>query len=145
MKQLLSTCLVFGILILQAKETNNSPKPAYWGRWKGTEAKFKSPYVVIINDSNLLLIRKNLGKTKLIRIDTIMFTYQAKAIDNGFEFKLKAPKALINKDTTLVANFLIANPIKKQGQVKIGHPEAVLSVDFSNGSGKPSTLSLIKE
>ena len=146
MKQLLTALLLFGMLSTNAQtKAQSTEKPIYLGRWNGAETKFKSPYLVIINDSNFFLIRKQLVKSKVARIDTILFTYQAKTIEKGYEFKLKAPKALINKDTSLVANFLISNEVSKPGQKMPGHPNAVLSVDFSDGSGKPSSLNLVKE
>jgi hypothetical protein len=134
-------------LLNASAQTNSqhSSKPIYFGKWNGSEEKFKSPYVVIINDSNLFLIRKNIVKNKIARMDTALFTYQAKAVDKGYEFVLKAPKALINKDKTLIASFLISYPVAKPGQSKLGHPKAVLSVDFSDGAEKPSALNLIKD
>jgi hypothetical protein len=146
MKQLLTTLLLIGLLNASAQtNSQHSSKPIYIGKWNGSEKKFKSPYVVIINDSNLILIRKKLVKNKITRIDTALFTYQAKAIEKGYEFVLKAPKALINKDKSLVASFLISNPAAKPGQSKLGHPTAVLSVDFADGAEKPSSLNLVKE
>ena len=146
MKHLLTTLLFFGLLSASAQtNSDHSNKPIYLGKWIGSEEKFKSPYVVIINDSNLFLIRKNIVKNKIARMDTALFTYQAKAIEKGYEFELKAPKALINKDKTLIASFLISYPVAKPGQSKLGHPKAVLSVDFSDGAEKPSSLNLVKE
>lgn len=146
MKPILTTLLFFALLSASAQtNSHNSNKPIYLGKWIGSEKKFKSPYVVIINDSNLILIRKKLVNNKITRIDTALFTYQAKAIDKGYEFVLKALKALINKDKSLVASFLISNPAAKSGQSKLGHPTAVLSVDFADGAEKPSSLNLVKE
>ena len=146
LKNLLTTLLLFGLLSASAQtNSHNSNKPIYLGKWNGSEQKFKSPYVVIINDSNFFLIRKKMIKNKIARIDTALFTYQAKAIEKGYEFELKAPKALINKDKTLIASFLISYPVVKPGQSKLGHPKAVLSVDFSDGAEKPSSLNLVKD
>ena len=117
----------------------NVEKPVYIGKWNGSEAKFKSPYVLIFNDTNVLLIRKNMFHQKAIRIDTAVFAYKARQITNGYEFTLSAPQATMNKDKTLLASFLINNSSANSNQLK-----ANFSIDFGDGSGKPSTLRLKK-
>ncbi len=134
--------LILSIFLLSVVTANAQiPSiPLYMGEWAGTQSGFKSPYVVVINDSNLLLIRKNVAKGKVLRQDTLQFIYQVKQISNGYEFSLSAPKALKNKDKTITAQLLFEETKPKSNKLC-----ASFSVDFEEGNKSLNTLKLTKQ
>jgi hypothetical protein len=134
--------LILSIFLLSVVTANAQiPSiPLYMGEWAGTQAGFKSPYIVVINDSNLLLIRKNVAKGKVLRQDTLQFIYQIKQISNGYEFSLSTPKALKNKDKTITAQLLFEETKSKYNQLC-----ASFSVDFEEGNKELNTLKLVKQ
>ncbi len=136
MKNLILSIFLSSVLTANAQ---NPIIPVYMGEWAGTQTGFKSPYVVAINDSNLLLIRKNVAKQKVLRQDTLVFNYQVKQISNGYEFALSAPKALKNKDKTVTAQLVFEQAMPASNQLS-----ASFSVDFEEGNKSLNTLKLTK-
>ena len=137
MKYLLALALLLAFSTVQSQD--NKKPPEYIGQWKGAENKFKRTYILIFNDSNLLLIRNGITAQKVKRADTIVFNYLARQAKNGYDIELTAPKAIENKDKKLKASFKLART-RSQGYAR----QAEFSVDFEDGSKTQSKLKLTK-
>ena len=147
--------LTFIIFFSFAVSLNAQQKPIYIGTWVGIENSFRSPYALVINDTGLLLIRKDIGlrdamqdldNPNLLQIldrpgksDTLALNYYVKAVNNYFQFRLSPKQKVVGKDTSILAEFRI---IKTSTISK--HSKAIFSIDFKDGSKKVNTLKLIK-
>jgi len=153
MKYLLTFIIFFAFAVSLNAQQN---EPIYIGTWVGieiSESLFRSPYAVVIKDTALLLIRKNVQSKETIKdldnpnllhilespgkCDTLALNYTVKSVDNVYEFTL-SPKQL-GKDTSLKAEFRLLETAHNSK-----HSKAIFSIDFKDGSKKVNTLKLIK-
>ena len=144
--------MFFALVSINAQQ---NAQPIYIGTWVGIEYSFRSPYAVVIKDTALLLIRKNislrdriqdLDNPNLLHIlerpgkcDTLVLNYKVQAVNNCFQFRLSPKQKVVGKDTSILAEFRI---IKTSTISK--HSKAIFSIDFKDGSKKVNTLKLIK-
>lgn len=147
------TCIIFFALVSINAQQN--AQPIYIGTWVGIEYSFRSPYAVVIKDTALLLIRKNislrdriqdLDNPNLLHIlerpgkcDTLVLNYKVQAVNNVYQFTLSPKEKVVGKDTSIMAEFRI-NKVAPSSK----HTKAIFSIDFKDGSKKVNTLKLIK-
>ena len=154
MKYLLTFIIFFAFAVSLNAQQNE--QPIYIGTWVGIENSFRSAYALVINDTGLLLIRKDIGlrdamqdldNPNLLQIlerpgksDTLALNYEVKSVNNVYEFTLISPKQkkLLGKDTSLKAEFRLLEMVPNK------HRKAIFSIDFKDGSKKVNTLKLIK-
>jgi len=151
MKYLLTCIMFFALLSINAQQNE---QPIYIGTWVGIENPFRSPYAVVIKDTTLLLIRKNIALRDRIqdldnpdflkilerpgKCDTLALNYKVQAVDNSFQFRLSPKQKVLIQDTSIIAEFrLLEIALNK-------HSKASFSIDFKDGSKKVNTLKLIK-
>jgi hypothetical protein len=143
--------MFFTLLSINAQQNK---QPFYIGTWVGIENPFRSPYAVVINDTVLLLIRKNIALRDRIqdldnpnflhifdrpgKSDTLALNYKAQAVNNGFQFRLSPKQKVLIKDTSIIAKFRLFEIASNK------HSKASFSIDFKDGSKKVNTLKLIK-
>jgi len=151
MKYLLTCIMFFALLSINAQQNK---QPIYIGTWVGIENPFRSPYAVVIKDTVLLLIRKNIALRDRIqdldnpnflhifdrpgKSDTLALNYKVQAVNNGFQFRLSPKQKVLGKDTSLKAEFRLLEMAPNK------HRKAIFSIDFKDGSKKVNTLKLIK-
>ena len=151
MKYLLTCSMFFAIVSVNAQQ---NVQPIYIGTWLGIENPFRSPYAVVIKDTTLLLIRKNIALRDRIqdldnpdflqifespgRCDTLALNYKVQAVNNGFQFRLSPKQKVLIKDTSIIAKFRLLEIASNK------HSKASFSIDFKDGSKKVNTLKLIK-
>ena len=151
MKYLLTCIMFFTLLSINAQQ---NVQPIYIGMWVGIENPFRSPYAVVINDTVLLLIRKNIALRDRIqdldnpnflhifdrpgKSDTLALNYKVQAVNNGFQFRLSPKQKVLIKDTSIIAKFRLLEIASNK------HTKASFSIDFKDGSKKVNTLKLIK-
>ena len=151
MKYLLTfiICLAFTVCL------NAQQKPIYIGTWVGIENSFRSAYALVINDTGLLLIRKDIGLRDAIqdldnpnllqilerpgKCDTLVLNFFVKKVNNGYQFTLSPKQKVVGKDTSIMAEFRINKTAPSSK-----HTKAIFSIDFKDGSKKVNTLKLIK-
>ena len=152
MKYLLTFIKFFAFAVSLNAQQN--VKPIYIGTWVGIENPFRSPYAVVIKDTTLLLIRKNIALRDRIqdldnpnflhildrpgKCDTLALNYNVKEVNNVYQFTLSPKQKVLGKDTSLKAEFRILEMAPNQ------HSKASFSIDFKDGSKKVNTLKLIK-
>ena len=152
MKYLLTCIMFFALVSINAQQ---NAQPIYIGTWVGIEYSFRSPYAVVIKDTALLLIRKNislrdriqdLDNPNLLHIlerpgkcDTLVLNYKVQAVNNVYQFTLSPKEKVVGKDTSIMAEFRI-NKVAPSSK----HTKAIFSIDFKDGSKKVNTLKLIK-
>jgi hypothetical protein len=143
--------MFFAIVSVNAQQ---NVQPIYIGTWLGIENPFRSPYAVVIKDTTLLLIRKNIALRDRIqdldnpdflqifespgRCDTLALNYKVQAVNNGFQFRLSPKQKVLIKDTSIIAKFRLLEIASNK------HSKASFSIDFKDGSKKVNTLKLIK-
>jgi hypothetical protein len=156
MKYLLTFITFFAFAVSLNAQQNE--QPIYIGTWVGieiSESLFRSPYAVVIKDTALLLIRKNIALRDRIqdldnpnflqildspgKCDTLALNYFVKAVNNGFQFRLSPKQKVVGKDTSIMAEFRINKTVSSSN-----HSKASFSIDFKDGSKKVNTLKLIK-
>jgi hypothetical protein len=146
------TCIIFFALLSINAQQNK--QPIYIGTWVGIENPFRSPYALVIRDTALLLIRKNIALRDRIqdldnpnflnildrrgKSDTLALNYKVQAVNNGFQFRLSPKQKVLGKDTSLKAEFRLLEMAPNK------HRKAIFSIDFKDGSKKENTLKLIK-
>jgi hypothetical protein len=144
--------MFFALVSINAQQ---NAQPIYIGTWVGIEYSFRSPYAVVIKDTALLLIRKNislrdriqdLDNPNLLHIlerpgkcDTLVLNYKVQAVNNVYQFTLSPKEKVVGKDTSIMAEFRI-NKVAPSSK----HTKAIFSIDFKDGSKKVNTLKLIK-
>ena len=152
MKYLLTCVMFFALVSINAQQ---NAQPIYIGTWVGIEYQFRSPYAVVIKDTALLLIRKNislrdriqdLDNPNLLHIlerpgkcDTLVLNYKVQAVNNVYQFTLSPKEKVVGKDTSIMAEFRI-NKVAPSSK----HTKAIFSIDFKDGGKKVNTLKLIK-
>ena len=150
MKYLLTfiICLAFTVCL------NAQQKPIYIGTWVGIENSFRSAYALVINDTGLLLIRKDIGLRDAIqdldnpnllqilerpgKCDTLALSYFVKTVNKGYQFTLSPKQKVLGNDSSLKAEFRLLEMVPNK------HKKAIFSIDFKDGSKKVNTLKLIK-
>jgi len=148
MKYLLTCIMFFALASLNAQ-------PIYIGTWVGKENSFRSPYALVIKETSLLLIRKNIALRDTIqdldnpnllhilerpgKCDTLVLNYKVQAVNNVYQFTLSPKEKVVGKDTSIMAEFRI-NKVAPSSK----HTKATFSIDFKDGSKKVNTLKLIK-
>ena len=144
--------MFFALVSINAQQ---NAQPIYIGTWVGIEYQFRSPYAVVIKDTALLLIRKNislrdriqdLDNPNLLHIlerpgkcDTLVLNYKVQAVNNVYQFTLSPKEKVVGKDTSIMAEFRI-NKVAPSSK----HTKAIFSIDFKDGGKKVNTLKLIK-
>jgi len=153
MKYLLTFFLFLAFAVSLNAQQNE--QPIYIGAWVGIENPFRSPYAVVIKDTTLLLIRKNIALRDRIqdldnpdflkildrpgKNDTLELNYkEVQAVNNVYQFRLSPKQKVLGKDTSLKAEFRLLEMAPKK------HIMASFSIDFKDGSKKVNTLKLIK-
>ena len=155
MKYLLTFIIFFAFAFSLNAQQNE--QPIYIGTWVGieiSESLFRSPYAVVIKDTALLLIRKNIALRDRIqdldnpnflqildspgKCDTLALNYFVKAVNNGFQFTLSPKQKVVGKDTSIMAEFRLLELAPNK------HSKASFSIDFKDGSNRANTLKLIK-
>jgi len=152
MKYLLTFIIFFAFAVSLNAQQN--VQPFYIGTWVGIENPFRSPYAVVIKDTTLLLIRKNIALRDRIqdldnpnflhifdqpgKSDTLALNYKVQAVDNSFQFRLSPKQKVLIKDTSIIAKFRLLEIASNK------HSKASFSIDFKDGSKKVNTLKLIK-
>ena len=152
MKYLLTCVMFFALVSINAQQ---NAQPIYICTWVGIEYQFRSPYAVVIKDTALLLIRKNislrdriqdLDNPNLLHIlerpgkcDTLVLNYKVQAVNNVYQFTLSPKEKVVGKDTSIMAEFRI-NKVAPSSK----HTKAIFSIDFKDGGKKVNTLKLIK-
>jgi hypothetical protein len=152
MKYLLTFIIFFAFAVSLNAQQN--VQPIYIGTWVGIENPFRSPYAVVIKDTTLLLIRKNIALRDRIqdldnpnflhildqpgKSDTLALNYKVQAVDNSFQFRLSPKQKVLIQDTSIIAEFRLLEMVPKK------HRKAIFSIDFKDGSKIVNTLKLIK-
>jgi hypothetical protein len=152
MKYLLTFFLFLAFAVSLNAQQNE--KPIYIDTWVGIENPFRSPYAVVIKDTTLLLIRKNIALRDRIqdldnpdflkildrpgKNDTLALNYKVQVVTNGFQFRLSPKQKALIQDTSIIAEFRLLKMAPNK------HRKAIFSVDFKDGSKKVNTLKLIK-
>ena len=143
--------MFFTLLSINAQQ---NVQPIYIGMWVGIENPFRSPYAVVIKDTTLLLIRKNIALRDRIqdldnpdflkildrpgKNDTLALNYKVQAVNNVYQFRLSPKQKVLIKDTSIIAKFRLLEIASNK------HSKASFSIDFKDGSKKVNTLKLIK-
>ena len=151
MKYLLTCIMFFALVSINAQQ---NAQPIYIGTWVGKENSFRSPYALVIRDSALLLIRKNIALRDTIqdldnpnllhilerpgKCDTLALNYKVQAVNNVYQFTLSPKQKVVGKDTTIMAEFRLLELAPNK------HRKASFSIDFKDGSNRANTLKLIK-
>ena len=151
MKYLLTCIMFFALVSINAQQ---NMQPIYIGTWVGLESRFRSPYVVVIKDTALLLIRKNialrdriqdLDNPNLLHIldrpsksDTLALNYKVQGVNNVYQFTLSPKQKVLKQDTSIIAEFRLLEMAPNK------HRKASFSIDFKDGSNRANTLKLIK-
>jgi len=152
MKYLLTFIIFFAFAVSLNAQQN--VQPLYIGTWVGIENPFRSPYAVVIKDTTLLLIRKNIALRDRIqdldnpdflkildrpgKNDTLALNYKVQAVNNVYQFRLSPKQKVLIKDTSIIAKFRLLKIASNK------HSKASFSIDFKDGSKKVNTLKLIK-
>jgi len=152
MKYLLTFFLFLAFAVSLNAQQNE--QPIYIGTWVGIENPFRSPYAVVIKDTTLLLIRKNIALRDRIqdldnpdflkildrpgRCDTLALNFNVESVNNVYQFTLSPKQKVLGKDTSLKAEFRLLEMAPNE------HIMASFSIDFKDGSKKVNTLKLIK-
>ena len=152
MKYLLTCIIFFALVSINAQQ---NAQPIYIGTWVGMENSFRSPYSLVIRDSALLLIRKNIALRDTIqdldnpnllhilerpgKCDTLALNYKVQAVNNVYQFTLSPKQKVVGKDTSIMAEFRINKAASSSK-----HSKASFSIDFKDGSNRANTLKLIK-
>ena len=152
MKYLLTCIIFFALVSINAQQ---NAQPIYIGTWVGMENSFRSPYSIVIRDSDLLLIRKNIALRDTIqdldnpnllhilerpgKCDTLALNYKVQAVNNVYQFTLSPKQKVVGKDTSIMAEFRINKAASSSK-----HSKASFSIDFKDGSNRANTLKLIK-
>ena len=152
MKYLLTFIIFFAFAVSLNAQQNK--QPIYIGKWVGLENPFRSPYAVVINDTVLLLIRKNIALRDRIqdldnpdflkilerpgKCDTLALNFNVESVNNVYQFTLSPKQKVLGKDTSLKAEFRLLEMAPNE------HIMASFSIDFKDGSKKVNTLKLIK-
>ena len=155
MKYLLTFILFFAFAVSLNAQQNE--QPIYIGTWVGieiSESSFRSPYALVINDTGLLLIRKDIGLRDAIqdldnpnllqilerpgKCDTLALSYFVKTVNKGYQFTLSPKQKVLGNDSSLKAEFRLLEMVPNK------HRKAIFSIDFKDGSKKVNTLKLIK-
>ena len=152
MKYLLTfiICLAFAVSL----NAQQNEQPIYIGTWVGIENSFRSAYALVINDTGLLLIRKDIGLRDAIqdldnpnllqilerpgKCDTLALSYFVKTVNKGYQFTLSPKQKVLGNDSSLKAEFRLLEMVPNK------HKKAIFSIDFKDGSKKVNTLKLIK-
>ena len=152
--------VIFLLVSLSAKAQQNG-QCLYKGTWVGFENFFRSPNAIVIYDSNLLLLRKNISLKANIkdinnprllhvldlpgRIDTLFFSYKINQLKKGVQFILIPTKVNLVGTIQLIPKESIIGFLKifKLDTIS-GHHQATFSIDFKDGASKVNTLKLIK-
>ena len=152
MKYLLTFIIFFAFAVsLNAQQIE---QPIYLGTWVGMENSFRSPYSLVIRDSALLLIRKNIALRDTIqdldnpnllhilerpgKCDTLALNYKVQEVNNVYQFTLSPKQKVVGKDTSIMAEFRLLELAPNK------HRKASFSIDFKDGSNRANTLKLIK-
>jgi len=152
MKYLLTFIIFFAFAVSLNAQQNK--QPIYIGTWVGIENPFRSPYAVVIKDTTLLLIRKNIALRDRIqdldnpdflkilerpgKSDTLALNFNVESVNNVYQFTLSPKQKVLGKDTSLKAEFRLLEMAPNE------HIMASFSIDFKDGSKKVNTLKLIK-
>lgn len=152
MKYLLTFFLFLAFAVSLNAQQNE--QPIYIGTWVGIENPFRSPYAVVIKNTSLLLIRKNITRDRIQdldnpnllhileqpgKCDTLELNYkEVQAVNNVYQFRLSPKQKVLGKDTSLKAEFRLLEIASYK------HSKASFSIDFKDGSKKVNTLKLIK-
>ena len=153
MKYLLTFIIFFAFAVsLNAQQIE---QPIYIGTWVGKENSFRSPYALVIKDTALLLIRKNIALRDTIqdldnpnllhilerpgKCDTLALNFKVQEVNNVYQFTLSPKKKVVGKDTSIMAEFRINKAASSSK-----HSKAIFSIDFKDGSNRANTLKLIK-
>lgn len=151
MKYLLTCIMFFALVSINAQQ---NAQPIYIGTWVGKENSFRSAYALVIKETSLLLIRKNIALRDTIqdldnpnllhilerpgKCDTLALNYKVQAVNNVYQFTLSPKQKVVGKDTTIMAEFRLLEMAPNK------HSKASFSIDFKDGSNRANTLKLIK-
>jgi hypothetical protein len=143
--------MFFALLSINAQQNE---QPIYKGSWVGIENPYRSPYAVVIKDTTLLLIRKNIALTDRIqdldnpnflhildrpgKCDSLALNYKVQEVNNVYQFTLSPKQKVNKKDNSIIAEFRLLEMAPKK------HIMASFSIDFKDGSKQVNTLKLIK-
>ena len=152
MKYLLTFITFFAFAV--SSDAQQNEQPIYIGTWVGIEYSFRSPYAVVIKDTTLLLIRKNIALTDRIqdldnpnflhildrpgKCDSLALNYKVQEVNNVYQFTLSPKQKVNKKDNSIIAEFRLLEMAPNK------HSKASFSIDFKDGSKKVNTLKLIK-
>ena len=119
MKYLLTFIIFFAFAVCLNAQQNE--QPIYIGTWVGIENSFRSAYALVINDTGLLLIRKDIGLRDAIqdldnpnllqilerpgKCDTLALSYFVKTVNKGYQFTLSPKQKVLGNDSSLKAEF----------------------------------------
>jgi len=152
MKYLLTFITFFAFAV--SLDAQQNEQPIYIGTWVGIEYSFRSPYAVVIKDTTLLLIRKNIALADRIqdldnpnflhildrpgKCDSLALNYKVQEVNNVYQFTLSPKQKVNKKDNSIIAEFRLLEMAPNK------HIKASFSIDFKDGSKKVNTLKLIK-